>query len=85
VLAKAKASALGLTLSNNQEYMAVYGSDHIVRVWSLLTGRLVTTINETIARALEIQNDQSCPEHTMFKIDPTDFDRRVNLDRELER
>ena len=85
VMQSAKVGALGMALSNGQHILAIYGNDHVVRVWSLLTGRLIASINESVARAQEIQNDPNCPEHLMFKLDPADFERRVNLEREIER
>ncbi|GAX76906.1 hypothetical protein CEUSTIGMA_g4352.t1 [Chlamydomonas eustigma] len=79
-VAKAKAVARSIEVSRDGKQLALFCSDHRVRVYRFQTGKLKRVYDESLEAAQELQRSGT----EMFKLEDMDFGRRVALEKELE-
>jgi len=82
-LFKSKTYALSIaTTAEHGGLLAASCGDFHVRLWSIQTGKLLATFDETI-RAITMSQMESLGESAWRKIDNFDFGRRVGVEKEL--
>ncbi|EAR95354.1 peptidyl-prolyl cis-trans isomerase, cyclophilin-type protein (macronuclear) [Tetrahymena thermophila SB210] len=84
-LLKKQVVPLGACLSNNGQYLAIYGSDKQIRIFNFKTGKIIHTIDESDKRIQEIQDNDQDPEYKLHKLDKFAFSRRMATERETEK
>lgn len=79
-LMKSKANAWSIAVSPDGSRFAVYSSDHKVRLFRFLDGKLSRTYDESLTCAQDLQRTGG----ELHKVqDPIDFGRRVAVEKEL--
>jgi len=81
-LAKNKILVLSATISHNGELMACYGKDRVIRIYMFKTGKLYRKFYETFEMYSEWQKDK---ESTMLTLDKIEYDRRLVLEKEIDK
>lgn len=75
---------ISLTLSHNGEIFAIMGKDKIIRIFDVSTGKIIRKIDESIKSAIETQ-DERHPDYNILKLDRIDFDRRISVEKEMDK
>ena len=57
---------IAMNISPKGTYLVIMLKDKIIRVFNLITGKSITTINESIKEINRIQEDSSDPNHPLF-------------------
>lgn len=63
---------------------AIISKDKIIRVYDVSTGKIRRKIDESIKSAQETQ-DEKHPDYQLLKLDRIDFDRRISVEKEMEK
>lgn len=79
-----KISAISLNISHKGDMFCIIGRDKIVRIFNMKTGKIIRKIDESLKTAIEAQDEQS-QYHKIMKIDRIDFDRRISVEKEIEK
>jgi len=82
-LSQNKLTCLSLTVSPNGRFMAMMCKDKVIRIFNFLTGKIYKTYNESVKHYFENYNE--IVSNDKLKIDKSDYDKRLVLEREIEK
>ena len=76
--AKNKTHVVNMTVSHNGELVAMMGEDRKIRMFKLLTGKIIFTIDESIQHYNQLQNVKQV-------LPPMEFGKKVSVEKEISR
>ena len=77
-LAKNKTHVLNMTVSHNGELLVVMGEDRKIRMFKMVTGKMMFVIDESLAHYNQLQNVKQV-------LPPMEFGKKVSVEKELMR
>ncbi len=87
-LAKAKTFALTMSINNSGELFAVYARDRKIRIFNIVTGKLLQTIEEQTQIYIDYQvtkGSGAAAKADMLYLEKLDFERRMAVEKDIEK
>lgn len=87
-LAKAKTFALSMSISNSGDLIAVYARDRKIRIFNVVTGKLLKTIEEQTQIYIDYQVSKgtgAAAKADMLYLEKLDFERRMAVEKDIEK
>ena len=87
-LAKAKTFALTMVINNSGELIAVYARDRKIRIFNIVTGKLLKTIEEQTQIYIDYQvtkGSGAAAKTDMLYLEKLDFERRMAVEKDIEK
>merc|ERR1719242_2316528 len=76
--AKNKTYVVNMSISNNGEMVAMMGEDRKIRMFKLLTGKMMFVIDESVQHYNQLQNVKQV-------LPPMEFGKKVSIEKEISR
>ncbi len=87
-LAVKKTFALSTAISNDGNIMAFYCRDRQIRIFEVRSGKLLRTLDESLQLYIDYQNQKGTTQAQkgdMLYLEKLDFERRMAVEKDLER
>jgi len=82
-LAKKKTCATSLQLNHDGTNFVIMARDKFIRIFHFQTGKLLTTIDETLANANRIQQEKN-PDTVELHLEDFDFGKRISVEKAID-
>ena len=72
-----------MILSPKGKYLAVLLKDKVIRIYDMMKGKNVASINESMKEITKIQEDSSDLRHSEYALEEGEFQKKISIEKDI--